>query len=163
MPCGQNPAPVFNRYANHLRTEVCGELKLVGNRRSKQVAGRLLTFAFIRAHAVHVVVLRAVHPLTRLLDDKIVSCDSMYRWDTSGVNRAMADSRIGGNIGDIGVLAGETFAEQALEAALAISLVKTVKVIPTHLIDHQADNQLWSLNRLLCTNVARQQAKCHSR
>src|SRR5690606_32131635 len=101
-----------------------------------QVTGRLFTGIFISAHTAHIIILGTVHPLTRLLDDKVVTCNAVDGGDTSRVYRAVANGRIGRHIGDIGVLAGKTFAQQPLEATLAVAFVKTVQVVPTHLVDH---------------------------
>ena len=57
----------------------------------------------------------------------------------------MADGGNGGHIVDHGVLAAETFAQQALEAAFAKLVIIIIEVIPSHLVDHEANDELGPL------------------
>src|SRR5690606_11168872 len=122
----------------------------------EQVAGRLLTRVSVCPHTIHVVILRAIHPLPGLLDDKIVACDTVYGGNASSVHRAVADRRVRGDVGNIRILTGEALIQQTLEPTLTIAFVKTIQVVPTHLVNHKPDNELWSLNGFLCTSMAYQ-------
>ena len=54
----------------------------------------------------------------------------------------MTTGRYGRSIIDQGVVATETFGKQSVEAAGAIQIAKADQVIPAHLVDDKADDDL---------------------
>ena len=69
---------------------------------------------------------------------------------------AVADSGIGGDVVDAGILAVEALREEALEATLDEASLIAIEVVPRHLVDHHRDDDAGAI-------VLRSGLRCHGR
>ena len=148
VACGEDGGAILDSYTDGLRAEVRSDAQLIGDGRSEEVAGRHLPADAVGyTYRAYRRVLRAVDGVAIL--EEVIPCDTVDRGDTTRVDGAVADSGIGGDVVDAGILAVEALREEALEATLDEASLIAVEVVPRHLVDHHRDDDagavvLWS-------------------
>ena len=148
VACGKDGGAVLDSYADGLRAEVRSDTQLIGDGRREEIAGRHLPADAVGyTYRAYRRVLRAVDGVAIL--EEVIPCDTVDRGDTTGVDGAVPDSGIGGDVVDAGILAVEALREEALEATFDEASLIAIEVVPRHLVDHHRDDDagavvLWS-------------------
>ena len=144
MTCRKDGSTVFQGHTHHLGSAVGCNLHLIAESGNPEISRRHQARLTVGAHRFHGFIIRAIHLLTIL--HKIVSGDSVDRRHTTGIETSMTDGCNRWNIRDSGVLAREALVEQSLESTFSIAFLIAIEIIPSHLVNHNAHDQLWALN-----------------
>ena len=140
----QDGTPVLDGDPDDLRPEIRRHAQLVGDGGRPQVAGRH-RLRFRRSSngrdggIFHTIDGTAKGPLI-----PIVSHDPVDGGGGAGINGCVTGCGDRLRIWDESVLTSEPFAEHPLQSTLAISMLEAVEIIPSHLIDHNSNDQLWT-------------------
>ena len=152
VPGREDAAPVFETYADHLRAEVVAQPQLVGDGGGEHHRwGVLPDFADGTADGSIAGVGGDVSVFFPLWIPPVIADHAVHRGGSSGVNGRMAGPCVGRGVVKMGLFAGETLAQQSLEAAGAIARLVAVEVVVAHLIHNDTDDELragWGRGRL---------------
>ena len=78
----------------------------------------------------------------------------------TGPDRRVADGCNRRDIRNLAVFYAESFAEHSLESAFAVAGVVAIEIIPSHLVDNDAYNELRALRLSLCNAAEAAEHKC---
>jgi len=144
----EDGSAVFDSYANHLAAVVGGEAKFIADGGCPHVARRLVSGLSIRTDRLHGIILRAVSYLAIL--HEVVAGDAVDGRNGTCIDRGVTDGGDRRNVRDATVLATESFVQESLETTLAVASLIAIEIIPTHLVNNQSHDQLWTLRLGLC-------------
>ena len=144
----EDGSSVFQGHAHHLRAVVGSQTEFIADGSYPQIARRHLARLAVRAHRVYGIISSTVHNLSIL--HEVISGDSVDRRNGTGPDRRVSDGCNRRDIRNLAVFHAESFAEHSLESAFAVAGVVAIEVIPSHLVDNDAYNELRALRLSLC-------------
>ena len=154
---GEDGGTVFHGDAEDARLEVVAQAQLVADGVAEHVAWRHLASPRVGAHAVDGVVAAAVGPGAQRVVVEVVAADAVEGGRGASVDAGVADGGDRGHVVDHAVLVGIAFVDESLQTAFDEVLIIIVEVVPSHLVDHQAYDELRALYFLTCPGGSRQE------
>ena len=139
---------VFQGNTNHLRAVVGSQTEFIADGCYPQIARRHLASLAVRTYRVDGIVCSTIHNLSIL--HEVVACNSVDGRNGTGPDRRVADGCNRRDIRNLAVFYAESFAEHSLESAFAVAGVVAIEIIPSHLVDNDAYNELRALRLSLC-------------
>ena len=144
----EDGSSVFQGHAHHLRAVVGSQTEFISDGSYPQIARRHLARLAVCAHRVYGVVGGTVHNLSIL--HEVIASDSVDRRHGTGPDRRVADGCNRRDVRNLAVFYAESFSEHSLESAFTVAGVVAIEIVPSHLVNHDAHNQFWSLRLSLC-------------
>ena len=148
MACREDGCSVFQGYTNHLRAVVGSQTEFIADGGYPQIARRHLASLAVRTYRVDGIVGSTIYYLSIL--HEVISCNSVDGRNGTGPDRRVADGCNRRDVRNLAVFYAESFSEHSLESAFAVAGVVAIEIIPSHLVDNDAYNELRTLRLSLC-------------
>ena len=140
MTSRQNSTSILEGYPHDTASEISCDAQFVCNSRCTQIAWRHLSvLAILSSYCLHALILGAVHGLTIIV--KVIAGNTMQARHATRINSRVTNGCNRRQVVNASIVAVEALIKQTTETRLTKSAIKTIQILPAHLVHNHTHHE----------------------